>query len=171
MTNSRFGKTPKTEEENEALQRAERWVGRCEALFQTEVGKLHVTGMDATDVAEVSERLAAKLSSPVNHHEEIPTLADYMRLWFTLEELKRMEAPCTAIWDGLQILNPAAIEARQHAKDLDEEELERLKQLKLTEHMSKLGLRFWSALELKPGAFGFAIDVKKFLKLEDDQSI
>jgi hypothetical protein len=89
-------------------------------------------------------------------------------LWFTLEELKQMEAPCTAIWDGLHILNPAAVQAQQHTEDFAEEEFQRLKEQKLKEQMSKLGLRFWSALELKPGAFGFAIDLKKFLGQEED---
>ena len=94
-----------------------------------------------------------------------------LSIWEYMDMAKSDDLPIYATLDRLHVLNDAALEeakasARldQHLKEKRAEELQALRRRR-QDSPGKMARELYDALELKPGAFGFAVDLKKVLAM------
>ncbi|MGE8064069.1 hypothetical protein [Pseudomonas sp. NPDC089569] len=104
-----------------------------------------------------------------------PSKTDSVRhllsVWQYMNLAKSEQLPIYASFDQLHILNDAALEEvkvsatyNEHLKALRAQELVEQKQHEMSVAKQKAG-EFYDALQLKPGLFGFGVDLKQVFKM------
>lgn len=113
------------------------------------------------DTAEALEQIRETFGAP--------NKAATIGLLIALHQMKSTQAPIVAVLDGMEILNAAAVKEREAQHRLDAHALStQLVEVKAAHanEKNKVLKRFWDSLELKPGLFGFRVDLKKLMGLD-----